>query len=363
MTFALATKSLSGTIRTIVAGILMGALVIITGCTKSTDALDTSTNTVIAGEGKLRQPRQVDESKDKSGAKIIRQKSTFGRKGTNIRVLVNNVPITNYDIKKRASFLRLRRVGGNRTQKATEELIEDKLKLIESAKLRTLASDGAVDKAFADFAKRNKMSPKRMAGVLNQAGVSARHFKEFLRVQISWQRTVSGKFRNNARGLSQSDALFSLRKSGEAKPETREYKLQQIIFVVPKAKRKKLLGLRKNEAKSFGQRFISCQDTLSQIKNLRDVSLKELGRILEPELPPRWRDDVIGTKEGKTTRPKETERGVELIAICAVRNISDDRAAQMVTQSKEFDSLNKQGNKAANEYLTELRSKATIIYR
>ncbi len=197
----------------------------------------------------------------------------------------------------------------------------------------------------------------------NLAGVTAKHFKEFLRIQISWQQTVGTKLRGNTQEQSQSDALFSIRKSGEAKPETREYKLQQVIFVIPKEKRKALLKQRQAEAKSFSQRFTSCADTLEQIKNLRDVTLKELGRSLEPELPPGWKEDIINTEVGKTTGIKDTDKGVEFIAVCSVRNVSDDRAAEIISKSKEFESLNSKGNEAAIKFLAELRSKSTIIYR
>jgi hypothetical protein len=160
------------------AGVSVGLILVLGGCTQSTDALD-STQTVSepAKEGTLREDQVVDQTKDESGAKIIREKSSLSTKGTNIRVLVNGTPITNYDIKKRVAFLKLRRVGGNRTTKATDELIDEQLKIQEAAISGNLANDTTVNKAFADFSKRNKMNSKRMATVLNQAGVTAKHFK------------------------------------------------------------------------------------------------------------------------------------------------------------------------------------------
>jgi len=353
--------------RKIYPGFALVASLLLAGCTQSTDAIETigqNPNSQIVNEpGTLLENKEVEQAKDESGAKIVRQKSTVSKKGTNIPVLVNRSPITNYDIQRRVSFLKLRRVSGNRTQKARDELIEEKLKMQEAAILGTIASDTVVDRAFADFAKRNKLSLKQMGQVLGRAGVPPKHFKEFLRVQISWQRTVGTKLRNNARGQGQSDALFNLRKSGEAKPETREFKLQQIIFVVPNAKRKQLLRARGAEAKAFSQQFSSCSNTLEQIKKLRDVSMKDLGRVLEPELPERWKDEVSKTEAGKTTRTKDTENGVEIIAVCSVRDVSDDRAVQAISRSKEFSSLNSEGSEASDEYLQELRSKATVVYR
>ena len=336
-------------------------------CTSSTDALHSSANKEARQlhhqQGKLRETSAPAGIKDETGAKIIRETSKLSNKGTHIRVLVNRSPITNYDIKRRAAFLKLRRIGGNRTTKATEELIEEKLKMQEAAKRRSIANEKTVNEAYNGFAKRNRMSSKQLSQIMGRSGVSAKHFKDFLRTQISWQRTVGSKFRNTTKKLSQSDALFSLRQSGSAKPETREYKLQQIIFVVPEAKRKKLLRVRVSEAKAFALRFTKCGDTLEQAKKLRDVSIKNLGRRLEPELPPRWKEEVIKTEIGKVTRVKETEKGAEFLAVCSVRNVSDDRTAQIVSQTKEFESLNTKGSEVSKKYLGELRSKATIIYR
>ena len=351
-------------LRIFLFSLAMLALLGTSACTKSTEALNPSDNDLaVTKSGILRENSQSAGAKDESGAKIIREKSGLSKKGTNIKVLVNNSPITNYDIKRRAAFLKLRRVGGNRTQKATEELIEERIKMQEASKTRSIPNDKVVDQAFASFAKRNRLSAKQMGQIMARSGVSSKHFKEFLRAQISWQRAVGTKFRTNTRKLSESDALFTLRNTGVAKPETREYKLQQVIFVVPQAKRKKILRTRVAEAKSFRQQFISCGDTLGQIKKLRDVAIKDLGRVLEPELPPRWKDEVTSTEQGKTTRVKETEKGAEFIAVCALRNVSDDRTAQLVTQSKKFESLNTEGDEVSKKYLAELRSQATIVYR
>lgn len=305
--------------------------------------------------------KNVDE--DATGAKIIHESSSVSKKGTGIRALVNGNPITNYDVKRRAAFLRLRRIGGNRTQKATNELIDERIKMAEARRTRNVASDATVNKAFSDFAKRNRMSASQMGRVLGQAGVSSNHFKEFLRAQISWQRTVGRKFQSETRDLSQSDALFSIRKSGGDKPETREYRLQQVIFVVPQDKRKTQLKARRAQARTFAQSFTTCEETVTRAKGLRDVSVKNLGRVLEPELPPNWKEPVIATPEGKVTKTQDTNKGVEFIAVCALRSVSDDKAAQLVTQSQQFDSFDGKGNKVADEYLAELKSKATIVYR
>ncbi|PCI04475.1 MAG: molecular chaperone SurA [Hyphomicrobiales bacterium] len=296
-------------------------------------------------------------------AKIGRQIRSVSKKGTHIRVLVNNTPVTNYDVNRRAAFLKLRRIGGNRVKKAEEEMIEQALKIQEATRRRTLASQKQVDEAFAGFAKRNRASPSKMARELNKMGVGADHFKGFIRTQMSWQRTVTGKFRADTGRVSQQKVIFDLKQSGSDKPETTEYILKQIVFVVPEARRKAILSSRRKQANSFRQRFTSCEGAIKLAKELRDVSVIDRGRVLEPELPPEWKTSVIATSAGKTTKPLVTKRGVELMAVCAKRSISDDHTAQIVNRSKEFADFGKKGSKVADDYLAQLRKRATIVYR
>ena len=306
--------------------------------------------------------KQAAEEQQKA-VKVGRQHRSVSKKGTHIRVLVNNTPITNYDVNRRVAFLKLRKIGGNRTKKAEEEMVEQALKIQEATRRRTLASPAQVNEAFAGFAKRNRASPSKMASELNRMGVGAAHFKGFIRTQMSWQRTVTGKFRNETGRVSQQKAIFDLKKSGSDKPETTEYIIKQIVFVVPAARRKSILSSRRKQANSFRQRFTTCDEAIQLVKELRDVSIIDRGRVLEPELPPEWKDLVIATSAGKTTKPLVTKRGVELMAVCSKRSISDDRTAQIVGQSKEFANFGKKGSKVSDDYLAQLRKSATIIYR
>ena len=75
-----------------------------------------------------------------------------------IKAVVNGMPITSYQIRQRAAFLKLRRVGGNATQKATDELIDEALKKQEIGRRGIAIPDEAVDEAFGRFAAENKLT-------------------------------------------------------------------------------------------------------------------------------------------------------------------------------------------------------------
>ena len=323
--------------------LLLSLAAILAGCnTGGTQALDTARpeKAGTASTPEATAEATEEAAKEEAGAKIIRQPSTVTRKGNYIVALVNNQPITNYDVQRRVSFRKLRRLKPTRDE-AIKELVDQEIKLQEAQRLNAKASNAQVD----------------------QIGVGAKHFKEFIRAQISWNRAVGNRLQSETRGKSQSEALFEIRKSGSEKPETTEYTLQQIIFVIPNAKRKQLLKTRKAEANAFAQRFPGCDSSIDMAKGLHDVTVKNIGRKLLPELPQEWSKEVQQTEIGKTAGPKETNIGIELLAVCAARVVADDRAAQVVTQSNAYDAIEEKGNAMADELLAELRKSAVIVYK
>src|SRR5690606_12543083 len=110
-----------------------------------------------------------------------------------IRYVVNGVPITSYDIDRRAAFVRLQRKPGNAQQVARQEMIDQTLRAVEMRRLGINVPDRAVEDAFANFARSNRMSTQQLEQVLAQAGVTARHFKEFIRVQIGWGQALQAR--------------------------------------------------------------------------------------------------------------------------------------------------------------------------
>lgn len=331
----------------------------LSGCNGSTTAVESAAAVPTAQEQAAAEEQQAKEAE---AAKVIKQEPTVAQRGTYIRALVAGDPITNYDIQRRQKFRQLRRMSVSQDD-TLQELIDERIKLQEARRSGNLASDQQVAQAFENFAKGNRSTPTRIAADLDAMGVGAAHFKQFIRAQISWSRTVGSKLQAQTSGKSQADAIFELKKAGQAKPETTEYLLQQIIFVVPADKMKTMLRPRMAEAQAFRQRYEGCEKAIQQIKGLRDVALKDVGRKMQPELPPDWADKIAKTEVGKLTEPQATEKGIEMIGVCRSRVTSDDRAAQVVSQAQTYDSLEAKGDKAGDDLLAELRKKTTITYR
>jgi len=286
---------------------------------------------------------------------------TVAAGASEIKYVVNNTAITSYDIQKRLAFLKLQHKPGASAKMAGDEMVEQALKADELDKRKINIPKAQVDASFEKFAASNKMTPQQLSTVLDRAGVTAAHFKEFMRVQMGWMQLVGARYRAESRGgTSEQDAVQLMLQQGGPKPTATEYLLQQIIFVVPAGEKGKLAQRRK-EAEALRERFSSCDTTRQFAKGLIDVTVKDLPRTLALQLPPEWADMIKSSKPGTATKVRQTDRGVEFIGICSSREVSDDRVAQLVFQNEGGD--NSKGDELSKKYIGELRAKARIVER
>ena len=273
---------------------------------------------------------------------------------TSVAIMVNNTPITNGDIAHRVAFLKLQKQRGNLQSMAREQLVDEELKRREVLRLGASVSTDDVNASFERFAKSNKLSVAQLSQILDKSGVGVSHFKSYIAIQMSWPRVVSAR----SAAENGNGADLASRLGGKAKPETTEYFLQQVVFVIPESKRGKITGKRKAEAEASRAKYPGCDQAKVFAATMRDVSIINIGRVLLPAMPPEWKP-LIEKAKGNTTGTLVTPRGVEYLAICKQRQVNDDYAAEQVFKAEE---LTKQKGKDPKEeaYLAELRKKARI---
>ena len=281
---------------------------------------------------------------------------TTAAHASEIKYIVNNIPVTSYDIARRNAFMKLQR----RTGSASDAMIEQALQLSEMARLRINIPDKQIDEAYARFASGNKLQVAQLDQILAQSGVTKQHFKGYIRAQIGWNQALASRARSEGR-ISEQDAVQRMLEKGGAKPTATEYMLQQVIFVVPAGDRNSLMAKRKREAEAMRARFNGCDSTRDFAKGLIDVTVRDLGRIVAPELPPDGEKPLKAAQPGQATPVRETDRGVEFIGICSTREVSDDRVARMVFQNEAADEG--KVDELAKKYMDELRKNARIINR
>lgn len=274
-----------------------------------------------------------------------------------IAALVNEEPISNFDVAQR---MRLMEVTGQRTtrQEILNVLIEEKLKFQEAKRLRIVVDEADVERIFASIAEKVKMTPQQLTAGLAQLGANAQTLRTRIRSDIAWKKVVQARLRGTVR-VRESVVLSTLQeRNGNGRGRVTEYRLAQVIFVTPRAGG--VAGARRQEAESFRARFVSCEETLPRVRGLRDVVVKELGRKRSDEMPREMRELLQDVAQNKLTRPNVTANGVELVAVCEKREVSDDNAGERQIRDEM---MSEELLAGARKLLTELRAKAIIEMR
>lgn len=277
-----------------------------------------------------------------------------------VSAVVNKTAITNGDVARRANFLKLQRQKGNLNKLAQQQLVDEVLKRQEVLRVQMSVSTQEVDAAFVRFATNNKMSVQQLGKLLEQAGVGVDHFKAYIAISMSWPRVVNARYGTGSK-LSTQDLVARMLENKQ-KPVTTEYFLQQIIFVIPESKRAAITGKRKAEAEASRSKYPGCDQAKIFAATMRDVSIRNLGRVMAPELPTDWKP-LVEKANGMTTGTRVTEKGVEYLAICKQREVSDDLAAEVVFRAEDLGKQKNGDNPNDAKYVEELRKKAQIIYR
>lgn len=279
-----------------------------------------------------------------------------------IRVIVNDVPITDYDISQRARLITLtqRKSASIAKRQAKEELVDDQVKLSEAERMGIDISPSQVDNAYGNIARNVKMSPGQLSKALRQGGVKPETLKSRLKAQLAWNQIVQARFRGKIE-VDESDIIAALKKTDEEeRQKSVEYDLKRIIVVVPKNSSGGFKSKRKRESNQIRAAFNDCENPGAVLGQYSEVVVQPIGRRLETELPANMRDEINALQPGKLTKPSTTPVGYEMIAVCGKREIASDIA---VRTELENELRAKEGESQSRRYLLEIRRRATIIYR
>jgi|SRR5215467_1121945 len=275
-----------------------------------------------------------------------------------VAVIVNGAPITTYDIEQRTKFNTLSTHKTPGRQEVIEELIDEKLKVQAGQRYKLEVSDGDVDNAFANMAKRMHLTSEQLTGALAHAGVDAQTLKARIKADIAWQQIVRGKFQSSLQ-VRDKDVFAKLASTNkdDKKEVGYEYLLRPILFIVQPGASEQVIDGRKREAEALRVRFESCDSGLNFARALRDVAVRDQIVKSSADLAPALRKILDEVAVGKLTSPEITPQGVQMFALCAKRENKVDSAATQETRNEMFQ---EQFQAKSKRYLDELRRGSMI---
>ncbi len=278
-----------------------------------------------------------------------------------IRVLVNDQPITTYDIQQRTKMLRLFTGGKAGEKEATDQLIDEQLMLQEAARRHVEVSDDAIDQEIADRARGAKMTAAQFSQALRQAGLDPETFRQFLHANMAWTRIVRARFRATVTVTDQDvNAALSAHSDTGSQQAAFEYMLQLIIFIVPPGSSNAVVNERLNAAKAFHDGFQGCDHSVEQAGSSPNIVIQPPVRKAEADLPAPMKAALAAAEVGSATKPEQTSEGFQIVGVCAKKAIAGESEAAVAVRQEI---LGERGQLLARRYLRDLRSDAVIEYR
>ncbi len=282
-----------------------------------------------------------------------------------IVIVVNDEPITSYDINQRARLLQLTTGDSDEEAKrlAERELINERLKLKETKRLGISVNPEELELAYRTIAERTRLTPEELTGALIDADIDPKTLRDRLTVDIAWSHAVRIRFHQTIR-VRDEEVIAALQsrsdEDADVKKNTTEYDIIQYIFVIPNDSDENYRTNREKEVKAFRDRYTSCEEGTQFAEGLDEVLIKPLGRKLEHEMNPRLLQELKDIPVDRISRALNTPSGIELFAVCA-KSLIDSEAAAIAEKKGEIQ--NQEGQLMARRYLGELRRTAVIEYR
>jgi peptidyl-prolyl cis-trans isomerase SurA len=283
---------------------------------------------------------------------------------TSIKVLVNDDPISDYDIDQRQRFLAITtqdKAGPALKKKSTDLLIDERLQMQQGRKLGITPDADDVNRVLGDMAKKNNLEVDGLATALGRAGVNIKTLRDRIGAQMVWQAVIRRKFRHIVQ-IGEVDVDRALSDAGETTGgETQTtMQLHQVKFSLPSNADQRAIAAKVAAAEALRAKFSNCAQITTLAKATAGASIKTLRDQQTSTLPQPARLLVMNAKVGQMTPPTLSPSGVELYAVCGKRSIGGDTKVRAATQRKL---LNEEMMIRAERLLRDLRQDAFIEYR
>ena len=281
-----------------------------------------------------------------------------------IVVLVNDDPITVYDVEQRQRFLAVttqEQPSPALKKKATDMLIEERLQIQQAKKLGITPSEEDVTKVLAGMAKNNNMNPEQLGAALGQMGVNIKTLRDRIRAQVVWQDLIRKKFRRDV-SIAETDVDKALGSGADAEAPKEEttFQLRQVKYEIPtdadQASIAKLLAA----VESVRAKVQSCSNLSSFTKDMKGFKIKTLQDQLPGSLGQPMRTLVMNAKIGQMTPPTLSGSAIEAYAVCGKHATKGDPEKRQQTETKL---LEEELGIRAEGLLRDMRQGAFIEYR
>lgn len=250
-----------------------------------------------------------------------------------------------------------------------EKLIDERLLIQNAKKNNIVISDAQVTQRITAIAARNKnprtgkpQTYKEFLGQLKKLGVSQKTFRERIRASMALQGVIFRKYgRQISIGASQVDRFLASSGDTNSGGKTSvEFNLQRVTIKLPNGGNQKALAQKLIQAEQIRSKFNSCKTTSLLIKGVADADIQNLGARKASQIKQPARSALLRAQVGQMTPPNLAKGVIELYGVCGRKVVAADTKKRKIAQSK----LRQQEMQVFRKrYMRDLRQDAFIEYR
>ncbi len=290
--------------------------------------------------------------------------SKLPKNSQRVFVVVNDQPITGYDISQR---IRLNQILGRRKnsrKEVMEELINDVIQISEAKKNKIDINDSRINSAITNMASTTGSNPVRLKAQLKKRGVSEASLKQQVKASLAL-RWLMQKQGAKISKVSEEEVDRRLKQinSDPRRQGVTVYLIKQVNLPVEQTSSvmaPQLMQARAIEAQQIAQRYRGCSSLRKASDGIYNVQLTSTIQADSRRLPAQMRNALKEAGRTKLIGPLRTRNGVQLIAFCGTKRIEPQKASR--AQAKNIMENEKFGQ-AANNILKSLRRSAFIDYK
>ena len=243
-------------------------------------------------------------------------------------------------------------------KKATDELIEERLKLQEAKRLSAVASNDDVDRVISGMAERNKMTPKEFAEHVAKMGANIAAMRERIKASLSWSDVVRRRFGHQIATIGGRDIdRLAAELTGEDEVELH---IHRILLPLAAKSDQSQMAQRLSDAERLRTQFGDCQQTRRLASAVAGARFDDLGERKPGTIPEPTRSLLMNASDNQMIPATVGDGGVELWAVCGRKTI---KAEEQKRKTAESDLRQKEFEILSQKHLKDLRQDAHIEYR
>lgn len=242
-------------------------------------------------------------------------------------------------------------------RKATQELIEERLKLQAAKQAKVLISKSRLDVVMKGIAKQNKLTYAKFKAQLKRQGTDINAMRSRVRAQMSWLRLVNSKF---GRFVDVNQKTIDESVIGGNDAAKISLHLHRLVFRLPEKIDQRIIAKRMVEAEKVRASFSGCKNSRTLARGIKDVAFQDMGFQVAAAVAEPTRSLLLNSRDGEMAPPVTTRDGVALYAVCARRSGAKSFEARAAAERN----LRQKGTEIyGRKFLSDLRREAHIEYR